>query len=421
MTVTSTTTDETCSTTDTGGQVTADLSGISIACTGGTVVTYSISGSVSDATDNGSVTVYLFLGDDNNIDTSDITAAIATATPDGDGNFSLTDVLENKYYILTAASSTPDEVCSTSDTVSQITADVTDIRVTCVRYFSIDVSITGAIVDFDVTLSLGDDSASLQDERTGNYLYDATAATTSLFTHGGVARDQYYKVSIPTESGFQTCVADNPEGPVTADISVLITCTPKKYKISGTVTGHTGELRLSLQSADTRDNARDDVDDVTVDENTETFTFDYEVPSKHYYSVYISSFFVPNGQTCTFPNKKPESIGTMADQDITLPNISCESAYTITVNITGDARSAPFTLRLDTNGNFRQNLLIDPTDTTKPVPFFTLKEGETYRFSISPSQQPSGMTCRIEGGTDTRTIGTENATVTVNCLNESEK
>ena len=230
ITVSSSTPNETCQV-DAGnkGQVTADITDIAITCSGGdAVTTYSISGSVTDAGDNANVTVYLFLSDQDNIDTSSATAD-RTAVPAGDGTFSFANIAENKFYALSITSTTASETCTTSNTGGQVTGNVDNISFTCTRAYSVSVSIQDAVNNLDVTLSLGDASDSLQNVRTHNYVYSSPGSGL-LFTQENVNHNQYYKVSFIGENGFQTCVADNPEGQVTSDINILITCTPKKIQ-----------------------------------------------------------------------------------------------------------------------------------------------------------------------------------------------
>ena len=84
---------ETCATSDAGGQITSDITGIIFTCTRA----FSVSGTLNGAIANSNVTINLFLGDTAINDTT--VAPDESISPNNDdGAFSFADIPENKYY-----------------------------------------------------------------------------------------------------------------------------------------------------------------------------------------------------------------------------------------------------------------------------------------------------------------------------------
>ena len=108
-----------------------------------TADTYSVSGSVTGATDNSQVTITL-----SHADAGPPQANIATIEkkPNANGTFTF-DIPENKIYLLSVASATANEVCTPDvKTYSDpITTDVTDADITCSIAAADTYSIGGAV------------------------------------------------------------------------------------------------------------------------------------------------------------------------------------------------------------------------------------------------------------------------------------
>ena len=155
---------KTCTVNPAGEQVMgdADVTNVAVICTATNPPgTYSVSGSVTGAADNSLITVTLSYADSTESGPEDVTTA--TVTPNDDGTFSFAAVPQNKFYILSATSTTTDEICNpdiATLSAGPITANVTDALITCIintptgSTYSVSGTVTDAVDPTLLTINL---------------------------------------------------------------------------------------------------------------------------------------------------------------------------------------------------------------------------------------------------------------------------
>ena len=232
---------KTCTVAPAGTQTMGDADvNITVTCV---LTTYSISGSVTGARSPDRVVTVLTVYDDSTGTAG--TKQFITARP-GDGAFSFAGILENKYYILQAASSNQREICSsTITTPTQITADVTGVQITCSRFPSTSPVLTVLLYSNAVQASLTTVNIFIADNAvpatTGtpdkiingsdpDVLIVPGIIGSSISLHDGfnynfpIDSGKYYAITVTSSIGENCIITRSSGGPVTGDVLVTIAC-----------------------------------------------------------------------------------------------------------------------------------------------------------------------------------------------------
>ena len=203
------------------------------------VPTYSISGSVTGADNNRNNTVYLSVYDDN-------TGTNPTKTSfrvNADGTFSFTGIPENKYYSLEIISATLGETCSaTPTTPTQVTADVTDVQITCTAsthagsYIKLQVYSWSNRSSFvSVNVFVGDTAITDTSGTPTRVVNGSDDDVTIIPNYSGLSADgffynvsidngKYYAITVTTTTGSCIVETNSSGGPITDNVSVTIGC-----------------------------------------------------------------------------------------------------------------------------------------------------------------------------------------------------
>ena len=211
----------------------ANVTDIAVNCT----ATHMVSGKISGSVNILNVYVVLIYYDDNTgtggttlSDRSDLTET-----------FSIADIPANKFYTLQAFSTNSGEICSGGPTTpTQLTADVTDVQITCAPPNSPSVKIQVLSVGGQASLAtvnvfIGDDAVPattgtptrvIRGTDADVYIISNTSGTTyDFFIYElGIDAGQHYAVTVT--SGAETCAVTSggTGGPVTASAKVAINC-----------------------------------------------------------------------------------------------------------------------------------------------------------------------------------------------------
>jgi N-acetylneuraminic acid mutarotase len=189
-----------------------------------------------------------------------------------------------------------------------------------------------------------------------------------------------FDVTVSTQPSNATCTVAGGNGTITnADVtSIMVSCAPKAYSITGSLTGLLTGRNLVLQ-----DNGGDDTT-VSADSG---FLFSTPVASGAHYSVTIRT--QPAGQNCAVTNGN----GTVANADVTSVTINCsDDTYNVGVTVSGLIADG---LVLQDNGG--DNLAVSSNGRFN----FNTPVASGSAYAVSILSQPVGETCAIAnaGGT----------------------
>ncbi len=206
----------------------------------------------------------------------------------------------------------PSQTCAVVNTSGTVTANVTNVHVTCVTSsFTVGGTLTGLV---GAGLVLRNNGGSNQTLATGSTGYTFTVAS------GGA-----YAVTVLTQPSnpTQSCLVSNASGTVTSGnvTNVNITCTTTSFTVGGAISGLLGG-GLVLQN-----NLGADLP-LAAGAGTYSFT----VPSATGYSVTVKTQPTTPTQVCTVANHT----GSVSNVNVTNATISCVSSpFTIGGPITG--------------------------------------------------------------------------------------
>ncbi len=323
-------------------------------------VTYSIGGSLSGLI--GTIVLQNNGGDNLTLNTN--------------GSFIFgTEIEGGQSYNVTIASQPVGQVCSVNNASGNVSADVSNVGVTCVtNNYTISGTVTGLIGSV-VLENNGTDSVTVTSD--GSFTFSAEVA------HGDT-----YDITVTTQPSGLVCSVSNGQGVASNDVTnVSVVCAVART-IGGTVSNLTGTLVLQNNG----------VDDLAISADG-GFIFSSPIADGTDYNVTVAT--QPTGQTCAMSNGS----GT-ATADVSNISILCTiNTYTISGRVSGLTsgqlvllNNGGDTLTTTVNGNF--------TFATKLV------HGSTYDVTIS--SQPSGPACSVNGGSG---IATNNVSdVQVVCL-----
>ncbi|MGA7315668.1 MAG: hypothetical protein WBX22_17015 [Silvibacterium sp.] len=248
---------------------------------------YNISGTIAGLTGAG-----LVLENDGS---NDLTISASATT------FTFTTAVPSKgVYSVTVFTQPAGESCAVTNGDGMVTANVTNVSVTCTALNTIGGTITGLTGTGLVLQDNGGDSLTVG------------ASATSFTFPTPVASGGAYSVSILTQPLGETCAVNNGSGTAAAAVTnVTISCT-SLYEVSGTITGLMG-TGLVLQ-----DNGGDNL---TISAGTTGFTFPTSVAGGGAYSITILS--QPASENCTVNNGSG-----IASANVTSASVICVGDWT---------------------------------------------------------------------------------------------
>ena len=177
------------------------------------------------------------------------------------------------------------------------------------------------------------------------------------------------------------------------------------YSVGATVTGHTGEVSLTLIYGD--DNK---TETLKIPTGTEKFIFDAKLLANQLFALSVTA---PTGQTC----RSSLDQGTIIDTDITDITVICVPTYSVSGAISGLANGETITLTLSPTGGVSEteDITGDVDETTDDSFVFDtrLVNGDTYTITTT---SPAGKTCTVNNA-GTRTMGDADVTdISVTCV-----
>ena len=409
---------QTCSSSLTSGTIVdRNITNIEITCS--VADTYSVSGTVNGAADNSQITITLSHGDAGTPPANIISENVAPDTTDGTFSF---DVPENRVYLITVASDTTREVCTTAATAysDPVTANITGADITCsiaaANTYSIGGSVSGLANAETITLTLSPTGGVSETEViTGDA--DATTDDTFAFDTALAAGDTY-TVTTTSPTG-KTCTVNN-AGTQTmgaANANITVTCVvaaANTYSIGGSVSGLANAETITLTLSPTGGVSETEVITGDADATTDdTFAFDTRLAAGDTYTVTTTS---PTGKTCTVNNAGTQTMGA-ANANITVTCVvAAANTYSIGGSVSGLANAQTITLTLSPTGGVSETEVItgDADATTDDTFAFDtrLAAGDTYTVTTT---SPAGKTCTVNNA-GTQTMGAANANITVTCV-----
>jgi len=286
-------------------------------------------------------------------------------------------------YAVTVATQPVGATCTVANGSGTVTANVTNIAVTCVPA---TVTIGGTVTGLTGTVVLQDNG--------GNSL--SVAANGAFTFTTAIGTGATYAVTVLTQPVGQTCTVTGGTGTANANVTnVAVACGVTTYTIGGTVSSLPAMGSIVLT-----DNGNDNL---TVGANG-TFVFATPVANGAMYAVTIKT--QPAGVTCTLT----AATGTVAGANVSSVVVNCNpSTYTVGGTITGLSPGDSVSLQdngTDTgffsgNGTFAMNT--------------PLATGKTYAITVNSNPSiPVAQTCVVGNGNGT--VGTAAVTsVTITC------
>src|SRR5579859_298262 len=359
------------------GTATANVTNVLVTCT---TITYTVGGTVTGLAGTGLV---LQNNGGNNL----------PVTTNGSFTFS-TAITSGAAYDVTVLTqpSTPAQNCVVTSGSGTVTANVTNIVVTCTTItYTVGGTVTGLAGTGLVLQNNGGNNLPV----TANGSFTFSTALTS-----GAA----YDVTVLTQPSIpaQNCVVTSGSGTATGNVtSVVVTCTTITYTVGGSVTGLSGS-NLVLQN-----NKGDDLPNT----GNGPFTFSTPVTSGTGYNVTVLTQPTNLWQTCLVTG----GMGT-ANANVSNVLVTCTTnKYTIGGTVTGLLGSG--LVLQDNNGD---DLTIgNATGFNTPFTFATsVASGSAYAVTILTQPSSPAQTCWLgtANGTNTGTVqGTIVANVQIGC------
>ena len=375
VTITTQPSGQTCSVTNYQGTgVTANVTNVAVTCSADT---FTIWGAVSGLAAGQQVTL-------NNSGADPTTVAA-----NGVFKFS-TPVAYNGSYAVTVGTQPTGQTCTVSNgSGAGVTANVTDVVVTCsagsADTYTIAGTVTGLAAGQQVTLN-------------NNGANPTTVTANGVFNFSTpVAYNGSYAITVGTQPTGQTCTVANGSGSgVTANVTdVTVTCSTLTYTIGGTVSGLTAGQQVTLNN--------NGANPTTVTANG-VFNFSTSVAYNGSYAVTVGT--QPTGKTCTVSNGS----GSGVTANVTNVTVTCSTlTYTIGGTVSGLAAGQQVTL--NNNG-------ANPTNVTANGVFnFSTSVAYNGSYAVTVGTQPTGKTCTVSNGSGSGvTANVTNVTVTCSTL-----
>lgn len=268
--------------------------------------TFSISGTISGATDGVNVSWDLLVDDALVNDGDDSNGPVTFTSIDG--------LEEGSDWSVVINSAPAGQTCNVSNGSGSLAADVTNVSITC---SDIVVAPTGFSIEGDISGASG--NVSWQTLVGGVFYHDGANSNGSvIFTYGdGIADGGNWTVEVITAPAGQTCNVSNGSGTITGNVTnVAITCSdivvePTTFSIEGTLSGATGTVQW-----ETRVDGEVFFNGSSIN-GAITFTPQGGMDSGSNWSVVVA--VPPAGQTCNVTNGS----GTLST-DIANVSIACQ-------------------------------------------------------------------------------------------------
>ena len=213
----------------------ANVTDIEVTC----IPAYSVSGTVTGATNNENTYVVMTTSDDN----AGAGATRQKIKAAADGTFSFTGIPANKFYTLQASSITVGETCSATPTIlTALIADVTGAMVTCTASSGPFIRIHLTSLEYEVPLTTANvfigDSTITDTSGTPTHVVNGSDADVVIIPDINIRgadgfyydipinAGQYYAVTVTTTSTNESCgiTSNGTGGPVNDNVTVEITC-----------------------------------------------------------------------------------------------------------------------------------------------------------------------------------------------------
>jgi hypothetical protein len=290
-------------------------------------------------------------------------------TVSSSGTFTFPVGLSNSAaYSVTVAAQPLGQLCTvTHGSGAATTSNVTNVQVACVgESFTVSGKLTGLAAGSRVVLE------------------DNGADTLALTANGSfsfvkpVAFDATYAVTVVTEPAGATCTVQHGTGAgVTANVtSIVVTCSPITFTLSGTLNGLTNGTQVTLQN-----NA---ANPLTLSADG-AFTFSTAIADFGAYNVTVGT--QPAEQTCSVINGQ----GTQVTANVASITVTC-SISTDTIGGSVSGLGAGQQVTLEDNGGNALTVTADGSFTfTTPVAY-----GGAY--TVTVGTQPTGLVCLVSNG-----------------------
>ncbi len=311
----------------------------------------------------------------------------STVTVSSSGTFTFPNgVGTTGNYAVTIVSQPRGQVCTVANGAGAgVTSNVTNIAITCAaQTFTVGGTLTGLAAGSHVVLE--------------NHGADALTLTAdgSFSFSTKVAFDGTYAVTVATEPSGATCSVLHGTGSgVTGDVnSISVTCSPITFTLSGTLSGLTNGMQVTLEN--------NSADALTLSANG-PFTFPIPVAEFGAYNVTVSS--EPAGQTCTVTNFQ----GTQVTRNVSNITVSCSTnTYTVGGSVSGLGTGQQVTLE-DNGGD-------SLTVTGNGAFVFTTSLTYGSAYTVTVGTQPTGaLICLVSNGASS-SITAEVTNVGINCV-----
>ena len=229
-------------------------------------------------------------------------------------------------YTVTATAAPTGKTCLVAPAGTQTMGEAdANFTVSCaVASYKVEGVVNGLAENETITLTLTPTGGTAETEVVTG---DAdTSRDDSFAFDADIAKDATYTVDITTPPTDKRCTVA-PSGMQAmgdGNATITITCV-KLYKISGTVTGHIGNVVFTLSTLENMRFIQRELE--TVNAGTGTYSLDYKMPSGVYYQLSMDWVRSDSRQTCKFGSWADGGQGrndTMSDSDITL-NIVCQA------------------------------------------------------------------------------------------------
>lgn len=322
-----------------------------------------------------------------------------SVTVSGNNSYAFPPLPNGTAYSVTVQTqpSNPTQTCVVSNGTGNIAgANVTNVNVVCTtNQYKVGGTITGLAAGESTTVRINTGAGEFHTiVANGNWVFPTSVNSGTTYNVNVTAH--------PTGAIEQTCTVENPSGTVGAGdvLNVAITCAPKRYTVSGTVSGLAVGPTLTLQ------NNGGDNEVITLNGD---FTFDTRVPSGGSYSV---TALPPTGlpsQSCTVT---ANASGNVTNADITGVTVVCTTnSFFVGGTLTGMANGNSITLT-----NTRTGGTEDLTKGENGAFKFSTKvlSGTPYAVTVKTQPGSPAQTCNVSAGSGTMGGG-DVANIVVNC------
>ena len=297
------------------------------------------------------------------------------------GSFVFSNSQATGPYAVTVAIQPAGQSCSvTNGSGPSISANVTDVNVTCSSTYTVGGAVSGLAAP-GLVLKLNNSATKIIASGASSYAF-----STSL------PNGAPYAVSIGIQPAGYSCTVTNGTGTIGGSVTNANVNCEKTYTVGGSVSGLTvSGLILQLNGSSTK----------IVPSGVGSYVFSTTLTSGSIYAVTIQS--QPSGLTCLVLNGSGSINNNVNDA-----NVSCTAnSYTVGGTVSGLGSGSSVTL-LNNGGD--QITLSNNSNFTFPTP---LASGG-YSVTVAANGQPTGQTCQVSNGTGNN-ISANISNISVSC------